>query len=284
MGLPHGLLAGVLGITGLLFGADQGHNRAEARSASEQTTSAWEVLDKTLADGNEMHRQQAVLAGGAIGPTAEALKFVSAALHDKSTLVRQTAVTVLGELQLPVAIEYLRQALNDNAEVSFTAARALCTRGEPDGCGFLQEVLKGERKDYKPSFAEKNLKYAKKKLTPTELALMGVREASGVLLGPASLGIVVGEEAIKAQQTNGRGGSGRAIAATVMADHPDEYTRILLEWALQDSRASVRAAAAKGLVKCGNAESIPKLQAALADEHVAVRCMAAAALISLGDK
>ena len=272
-----------MGITGLLFGADQGHTRAEVRSASEQARRAWEVLDKTLADGNEMHRQQAVLAGGAIGPTAEAVKFVGGALHDKSTLVRQTAVTVLGELQLPLAVEYLRQALNDNAEVSFTAARALCTRGEPDGCVFLQEVLKGERKDQKPSFAEKNLKYAKKKLTPTELALMGVREASGVLLGPASLGIVVGEEAIKAQ-TNGRGESGRAIAATVMADHPDEYTRILLEWALQDSRASVRAAAAKGLGKCGNAESIPKLQAALADEHVAVRCMAAAALISLGDK
>jgi HEAT repeat protein len=185
-------------------------------------------------------------------------------------------------LQVSESLEYLRGALNDNPEVSFTAARALCTRGQPDGCGFLQEVLKGDRKDPKPTFVQKNLKYAKKKLTPTELALMGVREASGVLLGPASLGIVVGEEAVKAQTSGAEHGeSGRAIAAAVMADHPDEYTRILLEWALQDPQSEVRAAAAKGLAKCGNGESIPKLQASLGDDHIAVRSMAAAAIIAL---
>ncbi len=269
-------------ITGPLWVGAQGRERIEPQSASAQARIAWEVLDKSLSDSNEKNRQQAVLAGGTIGPTVEAVEFVAGALHDKSTLVRQTAATVLGELQLPASIEHLRQALNDNAEVSFTAARSLCTRGEPDGCGFLQEVLKGERKDPKPSFAEKNLKYAKKKLAPAELAMMGVREASGVLLGPASLGIVVGEEAIKAQTAGtGTGESGRAISALVLADHSDEYTRILLEWALEDSNASVRAAAAKGLAKCGNAQSIPKLRAALNDHHIAVRCMAAAALISL---
>jgi HEAT repeat protein len=91
-----------------------------------------------------------LLASGAIGPTAEAVIFVAGPLHDKSTLIRQTAATVLGELQTPASLDYLRSALNDNAEVSFTAARALCAKGEADGCGFLQDVLKGERKDPKP--------------------------------------------------------------------------------------------------------------------------------------
>jgi HEAT repeat protein len=274
-----------LGITGLLCASAQNRDRSEKHLSSPARMAAWDVLDRTLSDNNERHRQQAVLAAGSIGSTVEAVKFVAGALQDKSTLVRQTAVTVLGELKLPDSLPYLRRALDDSAEVSFTAARVLCNRGEQDGCDFLQQVLTGDRKDPKPGFVGKNLKYAKKKLTPAELAMMGVREASGVILGPASLGIVVGEEAIKAQ-TSGTGTqeSGRAIAAVVIADHPDDYTRILLEWALEDPRVEVRAAAAKGLAKCGNADSIPKLQAVLNDAHVAVRSMAAAALISLSDK
>jgi HEAT repeat protein len=275
----------VLGITGVMRAIGQERDRTEPRPAAALSAVAWEVLDKSLSDGDERNRQQAVLAGGSIGPTADAVKFVARAQQDKSALVRQTAALVLGGLNAPESIAYLRGALQDNAEVSFTAARALCARGEPDGCEFLQEVLKGDRKEPKPGFVEKNLKYAKRKLTPTELAMMGVREASGVLLGPASLGIVVGEEAVRAQ-TSGRdkGESGRTIAATALADDPDEYTRILLEWALQDPHAPVRAAAARGLGKRGNAQSIPKLQAALNDGNVAVRCMAAATLIYLNEK
>jgi HEAT repeat protein len=282
----RGLNAVVLGITGFVCAAAQDRDRTETRRTSVPAMAAWQILDKSLSDGNEKHRQQAVLAGGNIGPTAEGVKFVAGALQDKSTLVRQTAATVLGELKLPESVPYLRRALNDSAaEVSFTAARALCDRGERDGCDFLKEVLTGDRKDPKPGFVEKNLKYAKKKLGPAELAMMGAREAAGVLLGPASLGIVVGEEAVKAQTSGpGAGESGRAIAAVSLGDHPDEYTRILLEWALADPKPAVRAAAAKGLGKCGNSQSIPKLQAALGDEHTAVRCMAAAAILCLSEK
>ena len=110
---------------------------------------------------------------------------------------------------------------------------------------------------------------------------MGVKEAAGILLGPASLGIVVGTEAVKAQAAGNTGESGRTIAAATLADHPDEYTRTLLEWALEDPHPEVRAAAAKGLAKCGNTESIPKLQAVLNDDHAAVRYMAAASVIRL---
>ena len=245
---------------------------------------AWEVLDKGLSDGSERHRQQTVLAGGSMGPSVETVRFVAGALHDKSTLIRQTAAAVLGELKSPEAYSYLRQALDDNAEVSFTAARSLCEMGEQDGCTFLQDVLKGDRKDPKGGFLHKNLHYAKKKLTPAELGMMGVREASGVLLGPASIGIVAGEEAVKAQSKKDGDQSGRAIAATAVAAHPDNYTRILLEWSLEDSDVAVRAASAKGLGMCGNSESIPKLQAALSDAHMAVRSMAAAAIIRISAK
>jgi HEAT repeat protein len=285
MKLRTGMLIAVLAITTLEYTGAQDRDRLDERSTTVPSMVAWEVLDKTLSDSDEKHRQQAVLAGGAVGPTAEAVKFVGGALQDKSTLVRQTAVTVLGELKLPESIPYLNRALNDKPEVSFTAARALCERNEPAGCAFLQDVLKGDRKPPKPGIMEKNLKYAKKKLSPAELAMMGVREASGVLLGPASLGIVVGEEAIRAQTSGkGSGESGRAIAAATLAGHPDDYTRILLEWALEDPHSEVRAAAAKGLAQCGNAESIPKLNLAFRDQNVAVRAMAAAAVIRLSPK
>ncbi|HLY19448.1 MAG TPA: HEAT repeat domain-containing protein, partial [Bryobacteraceae bacterium] len=59
------------------------------------------------------------------------------------------------------------------------------------------------------------------------------------------------------------------------------YARPLLEWALADNDEEVRAAAARGLGRCGNEQSIPKLQTAMNDQHTAVRMMAAASVIRL---
>ena len=61
---------------------------------------------------------------------------------------------------------------------------------------------------------------------PAGLAMMGIREASGVLLGPASMGIVVAEDALK-----DKGASGRVIAAGYLAKDPKPYALKLLEWA-----------------------------------------------------
>lgn len=250
--------------------------------AAEPVAAAWDVLDRSLADTNENRRRQAVLAIGTIGDP-HALKSIEAALQDKSSIVRQTAAAVLGEMKATESIPYLKQALGDNAEVSFTAAKSLVEMDDESGREILQQVLTGERKD-KPGFIENNLKHAKKKLTPAEMTMMGVREASGVLLGPAGIGIVVAEEAIKGGKPDKDAVSGRAIAIATLADHPNEYARMLLEWALTDNDQNVRALAAKGLGKCGNEQSIPKLQTALADQHTAVRDMAAASIIRLSPK
>jgi HEAT repeat protein len=267
-----------------LHSAPQNIERIAPAAASGPVAMGWEVLDKGLTDSSERHRQQVVLAAGNIGATSDAVKFLGGAFQDKSVLVRQTVAAVFGELKAPESIPYLRKALDDKPEVAFTAARALCEMGDPEGRAFLQEVLTGERKD-QPGFIEKNLKYAKKKLTPGQIALMGVNEAAGALLGPASMGILAGEEALKAQTGNKSGQpSGRVIAAGTLADHPDEYSRMLLEWALEDPHSDVRAAAAKGLGKCGNSLSVLKLQGKLNDERAAVRYMAAASLIRLSEQ
>ena len=121
-------------------------------------------------------------------------------MRDKETIVRQTAATVLGQLKAPESIPYLRRALGDNSEVSSSAAKALLELGDPDGRSFLIEVLTGERKD-KPGFIQQNLKSAKKQFTATELALTGAKEATGALLGPAAIGIVVVEKVISSTRS-----------------------------------------------------------------------------------
>ena len=285
MRLSPGLLSAFTAIVSLSSGAAQNIERKAPVAAASPAAQGWEILDKGLADSSERHRQQVVLAAGAIGPSSEAVKFIGGALQDKSTLVRQTVAAVFGELKAPESIPFLQKALDDKPEIAFTAARALCQMNDQDGCAFLVEVLTGERKDH-PGFIEKNLKYAKKRLSPAQIALMGVNEAAGALLGPLSMGIMAGEEAIKAQSSGKGSGqpSGRVIAADTLADHPDEYTRILLQWALDDPHEDVRAAAAKGLGKVGNPESMIKLQSKLNDEHAGVRYMAAASLIRLSEK
>jgi HEAT repeat protein len=257
----------------------QGQDRPIAQPTSRPIV-PWTILRQGLVDGSTDHRRQALLAAGSIGATPEVVKFIEEGLlRDKDTLVRQTAAAVLGQLKATESIPPLKQAMDDkNIEVAFSAAKALAEMGDTDGREFLIEVLTGERKG-KPGFVAQNLKHAKKQLTPTELALMGAKEAAGVLFGPAAIGIVVVEKAVKGGKSDGV--SGRTIAVAELATHPDDHTRKLLEWALTDDDMSVRAAAARELGACGNSQTIPRLQTAMNDEHAAVRYMAAASVIRL---
>jgi HEAT repeat protein len=263
----------------LRAGGPQAGNEADRTAVIGRPITPWVILRQGLADSNGDRRRQALLAAASIGDTPESLKFIEEGLRDKETIVRQTAATVLGQIKAPESIPALQAALDDNSsEVRFTVAKALTEMGDPMGRRLLDQVLTGERKD-KPGFVAQNMKKAKKELTPTELALMGAKEAAGMLVGPAAIGIVVVEKVVK----NGKSDavSGRAIAAAELADHPDDHTRPLLEWALTDSDPIVRASAARGLGRCGNEETIPKLQTAMNDQHTAVRMMAAASVIRL---
>jgi len=243
--------------------------------------SSWDVLYKSLASPNPDHRRQALTALGAIGPANDrAVKLIENALRDdKDTLVRQTAAAVLGQMEARQAVPLLRQALDDKDEVAFTAAKALADMGDYSGRGVFIDVVTGERKDA-PGLVTAKLRQAKSTMRhPDQLALMGAREASGVLLGPASMGIVVAEEVFKDKTS-----AGRALATSYLAKEPDPYAVTLLEWALSDSNHGVRAMAAKGLADRGNGASIAKLQPLLADEHTAVRTMAAAAIIRIQEQ
>ncbi len=252
---------------------------AASRSESPSETAAWTALRQGLADSDVQHRKTAIAATGTIGNEPDAVKLVADGLQDKDTEVRQTAALTLGEMKSPAAIPYLKAALDDSPEVSFTAAKALWTLGDSSGREIFEQVLEGERKD-----APSALRTAiKKKLTAGQMALMGAEGATGAPFGPASIGITAIKEA--AQDTKGDASApGRAESAAVLAQDQDPYALTLLEWALQDRNWAVRLAVAKGLGQCGNFGSIAKLMPLLTDERHAVRYMAAASMIRLSEK
>ena len=247
-------------------------------SAGSFDVTAWEILGQGLDDGDVEHRKRAIAALGTIGPAAKAVQMVEKGLQDKDTLVRQTAAASLGQMDAKEAIPHLRAALDDSPEVSFTAASALWALGDTSARDIFQQVIEGERKDT-PGKMHSALRDAKRKLRPTQLALMGAKEAAGVF-GPASMGIDAVEEVMKESKKDS-GAPGRTIAAGILAKDPDPYALTLLEWALGDNSSAVRVAVAKALGDRGNQDTIPKLAPLLKDDRHAVRYMAAAAIIKL---
>lgn len=245
-------------------------------------SAAWDVLKQGLEDNDAEHRKTAIAAIGTIGPQPQAVKLVEKALQDKDAQVRQTAAATLGQMGARDAIPNLKSALEDSPEVSFTAAKALWDLGDPSGREIFQEVIEGERTDA-PGKLHGAMRDAKKKLTPGQMALMGVKETSGALLGPASIGVTAIEAAMKETKKDA-GAPGRVEAAGVLAKDQDPYALTLLEWALADKNWAVRLAVAKALGERGNEATIAKLTPLLNGDRHAVRYMAAASTVKLSAK
>lgn len=252
---------------------------ASPQAAASPDNLAWNTLREGLRDSDPAHRKAALAAFETLGAIPQAVQLVEQALQDKDVFVRQEAAAALGEMGSKDAIPFLKAALDDGPEVSFTAAKSLWTLGdESDSREIFVEVLEGERKDT-PSKVHIAIREAKKKLRPADLALMGAKEAAG-LLGPASIGIDVAAETIK-DNKKGSGAPGRAVVAGILAKDPGPDALALLEWATADDSSGVRVAVAKALGERGNRGSIPKLLPLLSDNRHAVRYMAAASIIKL---
>ncbi len=242
---------------------------------------AWDVLKQGLIDKNPDKRRQAVTSTGSIGLTPDAIRLVEEALHDKEPIVRQTAAAELAEMKSMQSIGALRTEVDDpNGEVAFAAAKALLDLGDVSAKYVVEDVLTGEQKTSE-GLVNGAVQDAKRKMRdPKALTVMGIKEASGALLGPFNIGVVAAEQALK----DGAAG-GRSLAAALLAKNCDPRSLQLLDWAFtNDKNWVVKAAAAKGLGLCGNADSIPKLEQGLSDSHEAVKDMSAAAIIRLSQK
>jgi HEAT repeat protein len=246
---------------------------------AQPDVSAWEVLKIGLNDPKNFdRRRQAVTAIGSIGLTPEAIKQVEHGLRDTDPLVRQTAAAELGQMKSLSSIPALKAALEDpSGEVAFTAARVLWQLDDHSGETVLQEVLLRQQKSTE-GFIEARIRDAKRKMhDPKALALMGINEASGILLGPFSMGLIQAEDFMKDS-----GAAGRVLAAALLAQHCEIHNMDLLRRTLkEDKNASVRAAAAKELGQCGNPDDIPLVEQYLSDSHDVLRLMSAATVVRL---
>ncbi len=244
---------------------------------AQPNVAAWDVLKKGLAESNPDKRKQAVLAVGTIGPAIEVIELLNEALRDKDVIVRQTAAAEIADAKMRQCIPNLKAALDDTGEVAFTAAKALWDMGDHSGRFIFEEVVTRELRET-TSFFEGALRDAKAKIrNPKALAGMGVREASGALLGPFSMGITLAQDMMK-----DTGAPTRALSLINLSQDCDARGAQLMDWALtNDNNNLVRAAAAKALGRCGNLATIDKLVRLLAENSDAVRYMAAASVVRL---
>jgi HEAT repeat protein len=252
---------------------------ASAPLLAQPSVTAWNILTEGLHADRPEHRRQAVTAIASVGLTPDVVHALEDALHnDKNADVRQTAATELGLLKSRESIPALKDALDDpSEEVQFTAAKALWEMDDHTGEEELAQVLTGEAKTA-PGFVGGAVKNAKTKVhSPKALAMMGIKEASGVFLGPASIGIVAAEEAMKE-----KGAPGRVVAASTLAQACDARVIQLFEWMMDNEKNwAVKAAVARGVGRCGSKDDIPKLEQYLSDSRHAVKFMAAGAIVRL---
>jgi HEAT repeat protein len=242
---------------------------------------AWDVLKVGLSDKNPDKRRQAVTATGSIGVSPDSVKMVEQALKDTDPIVRQTGAAVLGEMKSRESVPALKAALDDTSgEVAFAAAKALWELGDKSGRSLIEDVMTGQEKSSE-GFVSGSVRDAKRKLhDPKALTLMGLKEASGALLGPFNIGVVAAEQAFK----DGSAG-GRTLAVTILAQECDAETERLLEWTFaNDKNWVVKATAAKAIGTCGAAEAIPRLEQGLSDSHDAVKDLSAAAIVRISLK
>ena len=248
-----------------------------AKLIAQPNVSAWDVLKKDLSESNPDKRKQAILAIGTIGPAAEVIAILNDSLRDKDVTVRQTTAALIGEVKYKECVPALLVALDDEPEVAVQAAKSLWGMGDRSGRRVVEQLYTGQEKGG-PGFIGSAVRDAKDKLrNPRKLVTLGINEASGALLGPFSLGIIAAEGML-----NVTGAPGRALAASLLSEDCDERAVQLMEWSLDNERNSfVRAASAKGLGRCGNLSTIPKLMLLVGDNNAAVRDMAAASVVRL---
>jgi len=214
---------------------------------------SWEVLKQGLTEKNIDKHRQALTAIGTIGPTTQGVQLVEQALKDdEDPLIRQTAAAVLGELKAPESIPALKAALEDpEGEVSLAAAKALWDLGDKSGRGLIEDVLTGRLGTAEGAFNGTKLAVKRKMHDPKGLTILGLKEASGAVLGPFNLGVIATEQAYKESVS----APGRTLAISVLTQECDAETLRLLDWAFTNDKSwAVRAAAARGMGRCGNAD------------------------------
>lgn len=278
------LCAILLGIALPIAGAKTKKQKTPDLTPADLAAQAWSILHEGAASHSLRKRTDAIAALSSMQGDPGAIKLIEAGLVDKNLDVRRIAAAALGNMDAKEAIPALKKATDDpDPTVSFAAAEALWKMGDRSGAEIFYAVVLGNRHAAHGPVSS-NINDAKKTLhDPKALALIGINEGSGALLGPFSEGITIAEVLAK-----DRSSSSRALSASLLGQHPTPDTEKILEDALADKNVAVRAAAARALGGFDDPALIKRLAPLMDAKGTplikpvdSVRYMASAAIIRL---
>jgi HEAT repeats len=236
---------------------------------------AWGLLREGAKETKTDRRAAAVRALSVLRGESRAVRLSSGALADDKLKVRAAACEALGELGAVSATPKLRLALDDkDISVVLAAAQALHKLKDPAGDEAYYSILTGDRKGTKGLVAGQldTLK------DPKKMALLGFEEGIGFVPFAG-----IGYSAFKAIHTDDSS-KVRAVAARMVAHDPDVLTQnALVQAAVTDKSALVRAAALASLSERGNPAVIAGIADAMADGNDTVKYTAAGVILHLKD-
>ena len=237
-----------------------------------------DILQHALDAKNPETRKQAVVALSLASSGGAQVDELVKMLEDKDVEVRQAVVASLGESKSKIATDALHKAMEDEVpEVSFAAAKVLWARRDPAGRAALLAVLEGESKTSSNFFSRQKRDALRMMHTPRTAFMFALRQGVGFAPVP---GLGEGIASMQAILTDS-GISGRATAALLLGSDRAPGTLDALKDALQDSDASVRAAAVHSLSLRNDPALKPLLATLVEDSKETVRLRAAAGYLRL---
>ena len=251
---------------------------AAGRAAVPSEDQCLNMLREALHSHNPDTRKQAVVALSLAAAASPLMPLLESMLDDKDVEVRLAVVASLSEVKSKGATDALRKALNDETpEVRFAAAKALWSRGDPEGRNALMAVLEKESKTSSGFFTKQMREAMRMMHTPRTTFLYALRQGIGFAPVP---GLGEGIASMQAILTD-PGISGRATAALLLGKDKSPATEAALKDALYDKDWHVRAAAVHSLALRNNPRLKQDLAPMLEDDKEEVRLRAAAAYLRL---
>ncbi len=237
-----------------------------------------DLLRQGLQAHNPETRKQAVISLSLASERSPLMPLLEGMLSDKDVEVRLAVVASLGEVKTKSATEALHKALEDEVpEVSFAAAKALWSRGDPQGRKALLAVLEGESKTSSSYFTKQKREALRMMHTPRTTFMYALRTGVGFAPVPGLGQGVASMQAILMDPAT----PGRATAALLLGTDKNPGTVDALKDAMYDKDWRVRAAAVHSLALRNDPSLIKVLTPALEDDKEEVRLRAAAAILRL---
>jgi len=251
---------------------------AAVAAAAVSADQCHDMLLQALGSKNPDTRKAAVVALSLAATDTELLNELAGMLDDKDVEVRVAAVTSISENKSKAATTQLRKALRDPVpEVSFAAAKALYSRGDPEGRDALLSVLSGETKPTS-GFISSQMRTAMRMMhTPRTTFFYALRQGLGFVPLPGFGEGVASMQALLSDSAT----SGRASTALLLGKDRDAATVEALKDALYDKDWHVRAAAVHAAALQNNLAFKADLGRVTLDDKEEVRLRAAAGWLRL---